>query len=117
MPTPAVKARRIQSTELVARVLAAERTALSDVAQFRRRTEQFVLASCLRALLVQKRTELRIKRLRERMATAARLHQLRIDRQIQALEADTAPDESGLAALDQAIAKLTAELAGCAQPD
>jgi hypothetical protein len=117
MSTPAVTARLAQNRELVSLVLAAERAALADVAQFRRRTGQFLVASCLRALLVQKRTEVRIRRLRERIAAATQVRQLRIGREVAALEADLAQDESMLTPLEAAIVKVTAELAGVTAPD
>ena len=96
-------------------VLEAERAALADVESFKRQTLLLVTVSCLRAVLVQKRTEARIKHLRERMTTDAQLRRDRIRAEMEALESYVGLDISLVPSLDNAIAKVTAELAGVSE--
>ena len=115
MRTSAVGAYLAETEDPVSIVLEAERAALADVESFRRHTLRLVTVSCLRAVLVQKRTEARIKRLRERMTTDAQLRRDRICSEMEALAADTGVDISLVPSLDKAIAGVTAELAGISE--
>ena len=115
MRTSAVTARLAQSEELAALVLEAERAALSEIEQFKRQTLRLVVTSWLRAVLVHKRTQARIKRLRERMTAKAQLRQARISCEMQALAGDIGEEASVLAALESAIARVTEELVGTSE--
>ena len=116
MCTTAVSARLAQADDIVSRVLEAERVALVDVESFKRQTLRLVTVSCLRAVLVQKRTAARIKRLRERMTADAQLRRARISSEMEALQGDIGVDVSLIAPIDSAIARVTAELAGIPEP-
>ena len=115
MRTSAVGAYLAETGDPASIVLEAERAALADVESFERQTLRLVTVSCLRAVLVQKRTEARIKRLRERMTTDAQLRRDRIRSEMEALEGDISVDISLVPSLDSAIARVTAELAGISE--
>lgn len=115
MRTPAVTARLAQTEDLASLVLEAERAALAEVEDYRRQMLRLVAVSWLRAELVRKRTEARIKRLREQMTAAAQVRQVRISSEMEALAGDMDTDISTLALLDSAIARVTEELAGISE--
>ena len=115
MRTSAVTARLAQSEELASLVLEAERAALSEIEQFKRQTLRLVVTSWLRAVLVHKRTQTRIKRLRERMTAEAQVRQARISCEMQALAGDIGEEASVLPALESAIARVTEELVGTSE--
>jgi hypothetical protein len=115
MRSPAATTRPTQAEEAVLRVLEAERTALAQVEQCRLQALQMADECRARAERVRKRTEDRIEQLRERMTVAARLRQERIHSEMAALERDMSTDASVLAALEEAIARVTEELAGASE--
>ena len=115
MITPAVAARLAQEENVASLVLEAERAALAEVEHYRRGTLLLVAASWLRAELVHKRAQAKIKLLRERMAIAARVRQVQISRDMEALAGDTGTNVSILALVDSAIARVTEELAGISE--
>lgn len=96
-------------------VLEAQDAAVADVENFQRQALRLVTVSCLHAVLVQKRTEVRIKRLRERMTADAQLRRVRVYSDMEALEGDIGVDISRAGQLDNAIARVTAELAGISE--
>lgn len=116
MCTPATTAHLAQTGDVVSLVLKAERAALSEIEHFKLQTRRLVVVNCLRAVLVHKRTELRIRRLRERMAAAARLRRAQIGSEMEALAVDAVQDLSSLAPLHRAIDRVSAELAGISEP-
>jgi len=104
--------RLAEAEDPVSIVLGAERDALSEIEDFKRKAMQLVVASRLRALLVRKRVDLRIARLREQMTAAAQLRLETISSEMEALATDIVEDAALLAPLEIAIAGVTAELAG-----
>jgi len=116
MRTPAPTARLAQTDEVASLVLQAERAALSEIEHFKLQTRRLVVVNCLRAVLVHKRTEVRIRRLRERMSANAQLRRAQICGDMEALAVDAVQDISSLAPLHSAIDKVSAELAGIADP-
>ena len=110
MCTSLASARLAETQDPASIVLEAEHVALADIETFKRQTLRLVAVSCLRAVLVQKRTQARISRLRERIRTEARLRCDRVCREIEALEADVAVVPCDPAALDKAISSVVAEL-------
>jgi len=116
MSTPAAPAHLAQTGDVVSLVLEAERAALSEIEHFKLQTRRLVVANCLRAVLVHKRTEVRIMRLRERMTAAAQLRHAQICSDMEALAVDAVQDISTFAALHRAIDRVSAELAGIPEP-
>ena len=116
MYPPTVTALFAQAEDPVSLVLDAERSALSEIERFKLQTRRLVVANCLRAVLVHKRTEVRIRRLRERMTANAQLRRAQICGDMEALAVDAVQDISSLAPLHSAIDKVSAELAGIADP-
>jgi len=110
MCTSLANAHRAGTEDPASVVLAAEQAALADIESFKRQTLRLVAVSCLRAVLVQKRTQARIGRLRERVRAEARLRCDRVGREIEALEADVDVAPCDPAALDQAISRVVTEL-------
>ena len=115
MRTPAITTRLAQTEDVASFVLEAERAAFSEIEHFKRQTLLLVATSWLRAALVHKRTEARIKRLRERMTADAQVRRMRICCEMEALAGDIGEDESLLAPLDGAIVRVTEELAGISE--
>jgi hypothetical protein len=111
MCTSADTARLAQAEEVASLVLGAERTAISEIENFKRKTLLLIVASWLRAAMVHKRTEARMKRLREQMRADAQDRHMRICRETEAIAADAGEDASLLAPLDSAIVRVIAELA------
>lgn len=93
-------------------VLEAERVALAGVEDCKHQAAQLVATSRLHAELAYQRTEARIKRLHEQMAAAAQRCQMQISSEMAALANNVGTDGSIPATLDDAIARVTAELAG-----
>ena len=114
MRTPAVTAHLAQTDDVASLVLEAERVALAQVEHCNRKALCLIATAWLRAELVHKRTDVRIKRLRERMVAAAQLRQRRISSDMEALAGDMGEDASILALPDSAIARVSEELAGIA---
>jgi hypothetical protein len=115
MCTPAVTAHLAQTEDVASLVLEAERAALSDMENFKRQTLLLIVTSWLRAALVHKRTEARIKRLRERMTADAQARHVRVCCETEALATDIGDDASLLAPLDSAIVRVTEELAAISE--
>ena len=114
MRTPAVTARLAQTDDAASLVLEAERVALAEVEQCNRKALCLVAAAWLRAELVHKRTDVRIKRLRERMTSATQVRQVQIRGEMETLAGDVGADASILELTDGAIARVSDELAGLA---
>ena len=112
MYPPTVTALFAHAEDSVSLVLDAERSALSEIAHYKLQTRRLVVVNCLRAVLVHKRTEVRIRRLRERMTAAAQLRRAQICNEMEALAVDAAQDTSSFAPLHSAIDRVSAELAG-----
>jgi hypothetical protein len=112
MRTSAITARLAQAEDAASLVLDAERAALAAVEHCRRQALQLAVISCLRAELVRRRTETRIQHMRERMKAAVRLRQESIDGEIEALEGDKGTDLSVPAPIDDAVYRVSEELAG-----
>ena len=100
------------SGEAVSFVLEAERIALAEVEQYKLQMQELVAASSLCAERLQRHTEARIRRCREHMTAAAQLRQMQISNEMAALAGDMGADGSILPPLDDAIARVIAELAG-----
>lgn len=115
MGIASVAARRAETTNPVSIVLEAEQAALSGVEHFRRQTLQMLVTSALRAVLVHKRAEARIERLRQRMTADAQLRRGQIACEMTALEVDMSVDKAPLMPMDNAIARVAAELAGVSE--
>ena len=115
MRKPAVTARLAKTEDVASLVLEAERVALADVEQCKRQALRVVAVGLLRAELVHKRSEARIRLVRERMKVAAGIRQLQISSDMEALAGDTGADVSILALVDSAIARVAEELAGISE--
>ena len=112
MRKPAVTALLSQTEDIASLVLEAERAALGDVEHCRRQALRLLTLGLLRAQLVRKRSEVRVRLIRERMKLAARNRQLQISSDMEALAGDMGSNVPVLAPVDKAIARVAEELAG-----
>jgi hypothetical protein len=74
--------------------------------------QELVAASFSRAEQLQQRTEARIRRYRQQMTATAQLRQAQISNELAALAGDMGTDASTLPPLEDAVARVIAELAG-----
>jgi len=116
MCPPTVSELFAQAEDPVSLVLDAEHSALAEIEHFKLQTRRLVVVNCLRAVLVHKRTGVRIRRLRERMTAAAQLRRAQICSDMEALAVDAVQDISAFAPLHSAIERVSAELAGISEP-
>lgn len=106
------KNRLVPGGDAAAIVLEAERVALAEVEQYQRQMQELVAASFSRAERLQQRTEARIRRCRQQMTAAAQRRQVQISNELAALAGDMGADASILPPLEDAVARVIAELAG-----